>query len=97
MKNLVLVGENNDLVVECLNGGFEFVHNKVDGSNWFNQKTLAKIFGVSQVNISSRLKRYLDNLKKSNSSITKSYKAFSNGYIKLKTNQTTQKVLFYRS
>lgn len=46
MKNLVLIDDKGKYVVECLNGGFEFVHNKEDGSNWFNQKTLAKMFGV---------------------------------------------------
>lgn len=53
---LVLIGENENLVVECLNGGFQFVHNKDDGSNWFNQKTLAKMFGVTVQSISQSLK-----------------------------------------
>lgn len=52
MRNLVLVGENDNLVVECLNGEFEFVHDKSDGSNWFNQKTLSKMFGVTVQSIS---------------------------------------------
>ena len=56
MKNLVLIDDKGKYVVECLNDEFEFVHNTVDGSNWFNQKTLAKMFGVSVQGISKQLK-----------------------------------------
>ena len=88
MKNLVLIGENGNLVVECLNGGFEFVHDKTNGSNWFNQKTLSKMFGVSQASISQSLKT----LKKGFSNNIR------NSYIinlAVKSNRRNSNMLFY--
>ena len=56
MKNLVLIDDKGKYVVECLNDEFEFVHNTMDGSNLFPQKTLAKMFGVTVQSVSQSLK-----------------------------------------
>lgn len=90
-NNLVLVGENDNLVVECLNGGFEFVHDKTDGSNWFNQKTLAKMFGVTQQSVSNKLKTYLNLVGGSNDQ----YKKNSIALIRLKIENADKPVNFY--
>ncbi len=74
--SLFLIRENENLVVERLNNEFEFVHNRVDGSNWFNQKTLASMFGVSVVNISQLLNRYSKRINESNDFLTKPLKVY---------------------
>ena len=91
MKNLVLIDDKGKYVVECLNDEFEFVHNTMDGSNLFPQKTLAKMFGVTQQSISNKLKTYLKLVGGSKDQ----YKKNSIGLIRLKIENSDKPVNFY--
>lgn len=73
-------------VVKRLNDKFEFVHNNEDNSNWFNQKTLASMFGVSVVNVSRFLNTYSKRINEFNNFLTKPIKV----HIKLKIDNTKQ-------
>lgn len=87
-NNLILIGENDNLVVERFKLGgriFEFVHDKNTGYNYFKQKDLSNLFGITYVTVGEHLNKYLKSLE------SKDFFA----RIKLKTNNGTKRVSFY--
>lgn len=89
--NLKLFNAEDNFVVESMcvcDSTVEFVHDKETGDNFFNQKTLVGLFGVSVGTISKHLNRYFKDLE-SNSTNSRI------PLISLKTNNGTKRVKFY--
>lgn len=89
--NLKLFNSEENYVVESMSIGdsaVEFVHDTETGDNFFNQKTLVELFGVSVGAISKHLNKYLKDLE-SNSTNSRI------PLINLKTNNRTKRVKFY--
>lgn len=59
----------NYVVVE-LNDGTSFVHDNINGQNYFSQKAIQKISGLTQKSVSKHIKRFKDHMNNTtNSSI----------------------------
>lgn len=89
--SLKLINVDSNFVVEnmCIgNVTVEFVHDSKTGSNYFNQKTLVDLFGVSVGTISHHLNNYLESLESNSNNIRIPL-------INLKTNNGTKRVKFY--
>ena len=89
-----LINVDSNFSVESLKFGnktVEFVHNAKTMENYFPQKTLASMFGVSVANVSKLLNNYSKRIKESNNDLTKSL----NVHIRLKIDGSKSRVKFY--
>lgn len=86
-----LINVDSNFSVESFKFGnmaFEFVHNNKTMDNYFNQKVLAKLFDVHKVTVGEHLNNYLKSLENFQGNSLKVQ-------IKLKTDESKQRVKFY--
>ena len=91
MKNILLVNDDENFVVEKMNifnKVFEFVHDKKTGKNYFNQFILSELFGINRKTVSYHLNKYLKNN-------TKNAKNIGINRIKLEIENAKRKQSFY--
>lgn len=88
---LKLFNAGDNFVVESMrigNGNVEFVHDTKTGENYFNQKTLVNLFGVSRRTVGKHLEKYLKDSMNFGAKSTKIE-------IRLKTSNKGRKTSFY--